>query len=357
MALTKVTTDMLADGVINSGQNVIINGDMEIPQRGTSFVSPASDAYTLDRMQWGIIGAATHTITQDTDVPTVAQAGRLFTHSMKIALTAADTSIAAADNCYFRQHIEGYNWRALAQRAFTLSFWVKAPITGTFCVGFRNGGGDRSYVAEYTINATNTWEKKTITVPASPAAGTWLYTNGIGLTVYFTLAAGSNYQTAANAWQTGSFFATSNQVNGVNTGVTPFFFTGIELVAGSANNGAVQRHYGQELNLCYRYFVRFDSTNLAGGRAAGQCFGATSGALNVTLPVMMRTTPTGTFTVGSGTVWTAGGGNQAITSFLNPAYSAGAVQTQFTTAAGLAAGNAAVMTGVTGVVWDITAEL
>jgi hypothetical protein len=253
-------------------KNYIINSDMRIAQRGTSFVSPVDGVYTLDRYQYGKIGAMTHTVSQDADVPTVAQAGYLFQNSLRLNLTAADTSIAVSDFTSFRQKVEGYNWASLAQKDFTLSFWVKATLTGTYCVSFRNSGNDRSYVAEYTINAINTWEKKTINVPASPATGTWNYTNGVGLAVDFTLAAGTNLQTTAGSWQTGNFIATSNQVNGVNTGATDFRLTGVMLCEGTLDDPEFTtfgKDFESELRACQRYCEVFGAFGTASGRPLG----------------------------------------------------------------------------------------
>lgn len=243
-----------ADGQLAGSRNRIINGNMVIAQRGTSFAAIADAAYSLDRWKYGKVGATVHTITQDTDVPTVAQAGRLFTNSLRLNLTTPDTSIAAGDYALFQQNIEGYNFIALAQRTMVLTFWVKATLAGTYCVSFANSGVDRSYVAEYTVNSTATWEKKTVVIPASPSAGTWGYTNGSGLQVRFALAAGSTFQTTAGSWQTGNFLATANQVNGVNTGATDFRITAVQLEAGSIATPFESRHYGTERMLCQRYY-------------------------------------------------------------------------------------------------------
>ncbi len=244
----------------NSFKNYIINGDMKISQRGTSFVAIASGIYSLDRYSYNKAGTvAVHTASQDTDAPTFVQAGYLFQNSLRLNLTTPDTSIAAGDVLFIDQRVEGYNWTNLAQRAFTLSFWVKATLPGIYCAAFTNSGANRSYVAEYTINVSDTWEYKTITVSASPSAGTWDYTNGIGLRVRWCLAAGSTFQTTANAWNTGDFVATSNQVNGVNTGATDFKITGVMLNAGTEAAGFrlfSSGNFTDEFSSCQRYLER-----------------------------------------------------------------------------------------------------
>jgi hypothetical protein len=261
-------------GLISSKpkQNLIINGAMEISQRfGTnSITSIASSTYMTDRFQYVKSGAMVHNAQQIVSAPTEAQSGVKLTNSLNLAITTPDTSIAAGDLCIIQQKIEGYNFEQIARvKTFTLSFWVLSTFTGTYCVAFQNSGGDRSYVAEYTINSAGTWEYKTITVNSpTPSAGTWNYTNGIGLNVIWTLAAGSTYQTTSNSWQTGNFIATSNQINGVNTGANDFRLTGVMLNEGSSAQPF--RLFGngieQEVAACQRYYEKSYNLETAPGQ-------------------------------------------------------------------------------------------
>jgi hypothetical protein len=240
-----------------SNRNILINGDFNIWQRGTSFVSVVDQQYTVDRWVYRKINTtAVHDISRSTDVPTVAQAGRKFNYSVLIDCQTIDASISSTDIVVFFQRIEGYNFLAIAQKTFTFGFWVKATKTGIYCVSFTSGAGDYGYVAEYTINASDTWEYKKIIVPATPSAGAWNYTNGTALNAVFCLAAGSNYQTTPNAWQNGDFSATSNQVNSCDNAANNFRICGVQLESGSVATPFEQRSIQHELQLCQRYFER-----------------------------------------------------------------------------------------------------
>ena len=294
-------------------KNYIINGDMAIAQRATAgsavWTAIADNTYSLDRLIYQKTGAMVHTLSQDTDVPTLAQAGYLFQNSLRLNLTTADTSIAAIDYCVIDQRIEGYNFAQIAQKPFTLSFWVKATLTGTYCVSFVNSGNDRSYIAEYTINSSATWEKKTITVTASPSAGTWNYTNGKGVTIYWTLACGSTFQTTSNSWQTGNFIATANQVNGVNTGATDFRITGVMLNEGTV--AAPFQLFGGsidgEIEACQRYYEKSYNQGIAPGTDGHEYLtGGVGFATNVlnsdmVFKALKRATPTATIYAYDGT--------------------------------------------------------
>jgi hypothetical protein len=231
-------------------RNRMINGDMRIAQRGTSFVAIANGAYSLDRWCWGNNGAMVCTVSQSTDVP-----NNTFQSSCKVDVTTADSSIAVGEYVQILQRVEGYNARDLIGTTFTLSFWVKSSKTGVHCVSFRNGGNDRSYIKEYSIAAANTWEYKTLTVTGGLiTAGTWNWTNGSGLEVTFTLACGTTLQTTADGWQTGNFLGTSNQVNVMDNTANDFLLTGVQLEPGTVATPFERRPYGAELILCQRYY-------------------------------------------------------------------------------------------------------
>lgn len=283
-------------------ENPIINGSMDIWQRGTAFTSPSNNAYTADRWQWGNTSAAVVTINQSTNVPTVAQAGVLLNYSLEVDLTTADASIAAGDYAYVSQKIEGSSWRQFAQRAFTLSFWVWSSKTGTHCVACRNAAtADRTYIGTYTINSASTWEYKTITVTASPSAGTWNYTTGTGLEVSFVLACGSTFQTTAGAWQTGNFLGTSAQANVLDNVANFFRVTGVKLEAGTVASALDFVSFGEELSRCQRYYQKsFDygtapaqNAGTTGAPMAQQVGGAASFlAISIFPQQRFRTTPT-----------------------------------------------------------------
>ncbi len=122
-------------------KNKIINGAFNIWQRGVGPVTATDGGYNApDRFGYEKTGAMIHSVSRSTDVPAVSTtAGAtcgLLNYSLLVDCTTIDGSIAAGDYCYIRQMIEGYNILALAQRTFTLSFWVKATKTGIYCVAF-----------------------------------------------------------------------------------------------------------------------------------------------------------------------------------------------------------------------------
>ena len=293
-----ITGDLTANNF--AGRNKIIGGDFTTNpwQRGTSFAAIANAAYSADRWVVGYTTSAAQTASKAADAPTAAQAGTFTQHCLSLAVTTADTSIAAGDYMILVQVIEGLNAASFGfgqagTRYVTLSFWVKGTKTGIHCVQVANSAGNRSYVAEYTINSTNTWEYKTITIPVD-TTGTWLYTNGAGIDVRFSLASGSTFQTSADTWAAGNFLATSNQVNALDSTSNIFKIALVQLEAGSVATTFDARSVGTELALCQRYLYKLEADTADKGMGlVGQAYGTTASILPFVFPVTPRTKVTG----------------------------------------------------------------
>jgi hypothetical protein len=184
-------------------RNRIINGAMRIDQRNSGAANtPVHDGFALDRYKWALSQTSKLTVQQDSSSNTVAG----FTSSMKVTSSSA-YSVGSSDYFFVRQDIEGNNvadlaWGTANARPITLSFWVRSSLTGTFGGSLRNSDGSRSYPFSYTINSANTWEYETITIPGD-TSGTWLTTNGIGISCSFGLGAGSSFSGTAGSWQAG----------------------------------------------------------------------------------------------------------------------------------------------------------
>ena len=287
-------------GPIAGSRNRIINGDMRIDQRFAGTTQTAL-GFSVDR--WFTSGAGGTGIYSSVR-STTAPAG--FTNSLLLTVTTADTSIAASDLYYLGHSVEGFNTADLSlgtadAKSFTLSFWVRSSIAGTYAVRFANSAANRSYVAQYTINAANTFEYKTITV-AGDTSGTWLTDNSLGLNILWALGAGSTWETTAGSWTAGNFVSTSAATEWVSTSGATFYITGVQLEPGSTATLFERRSYGQELALCQRYFCKTFPQGTAPAQAAalagclsvggfsGQ--GASLCAVTWRYPATMRTTPT-----------------------------------------------------------------
>jgi len=264
-------------GNLTAQKNIIINGDFNIWQRGTSFAPMVQYKVGADRWRYQkASGTAVHTISRDTDVPTVAESGHLSNYSMKIDCTTADASIATSDQYRMLYVVEGYDFAPLAQKALTLSFWHKHTKTGVYCVSFTNNGSDRCYITEYTQSVTDTWEKATLNFDASPSGGTWDYTTSKGITIDFSIAMGTDYHATADTWNSSNDFATSNQVNACDSTSNNFMLAQVQLELGSTASDFEIRDHTTELAMCKRYYEKLNNTGNVNWRfGAVQCVSTT----------------------------------------------------------------------------------
>jgi hypothetical protein len=264
---------------------------MAISQRnGTSTITPANGDYGVDRWTFGIAQSSKLTSAQTTTAP----AG--FDFSTLITSSSSYTPLTN-DLFRFTQLIEGFNFADLGfgtanAKTFSLSFWVRSSLTGTFGGSLQNNNNDRSYPFTYTINAANTFEYKTVTV-AGDTTGTWVgATNGIGLYVNFSMGAGSGRLGTAGSWQAAGYYGATGQVNLVATSGATWYVTGVQLEVGSTATSFDYRPYTTELQLCQRYFY------VVGGVLS---IAASSSDVRMpsVFPVQMRATPTVTANTGT----------------------------------------------------------
>lgn len=291
--LSNVITSAINGGPLAGTRNRIINGDMRIDQRNAgASVTINANQYTVDR--WQAIQSATGKYSVQRNAGAVTPPVG-FTNYLGITSLSA-YSVSSSDFFYLRQQIEGYNVAdfnlGTANAAtFTLSFWVRSSLTGTFGGTFSNGNSDSVYPFTYTISAANTWEQKTVTV-AGRTSGTWSTDNSTGLYVLFALGTGSTYSGTANAWTSSLILGVTGQTSVVGTNGATFYLTGVQLEAGSVATPFERRSYGQELALCQRYYVKSSkSWHLCG-------FGNLPASFvmnNFSFPVLMRAAPTVTF--------------------------------------------------------------
>jgi len=291
-----------------SNRNIMINGGFQVFQRATAATAQTDGNFlTADRWLGFVSGGGAYTTQKSTgNTGTISH-----DTAWKIDVTTADTSLAAGDYYSLVHRIEAQNLQHLAYgtsnaKTLTLSFWVSATKTGTSCICItKNDNTQYNYVAEYTINASNTWEHKTITIEPNSdikaANGAITNDNGRGMQVIFVLAYGSNYTAGtANAWNDSADFATTNQINHMDSTSNDFYITGVQLEVGTEATPFEHRSFGQELLRCYRYYYQLagsDEKGASGKHVGGAVMRGATGfyGFPVTFPVPMRISPTLTF--------------------------------------------------------------
>jgi hypothetical protein len=283
----EVTARVNGSDVFNASSNFgfknrIINGAMVIDQRnaGASVTMSAATVYLVDRW-WSFEDTdGTMTAQQSSTAPTG------FTNSLLCTTTVADASLGATQRVVIAQSIEGFNvadlgWGTASAQTVTLSFWVRSSLTGTFGGVVKNSATNRSYPFNYTINAANTFEQKSVTI-AGDTTGTWLTNNGTGIQLNFGLGVGSTYSGTAGAWAAADYNSATGATSVVGTSGATFYITGVQLEKGSTATSFDYRSYGTEFQLAQRYY----ETTYPNGVAVGSI---NAGPVNFRAPTTVNT--------------------------------------------------------------------
>jgi hypothetical protein len=242
-----------------SNRNLIINGAMQVNQRGNKTNTSGSSVYFVDR--WNLFentGALAANLQQSTVVPS----GQGFGNSLLIDCTTADSSVAASHVSVLRQIIEGQNLQSLAYgtsdaKSLTVSFWVRSTKTGTYALEiYHNATQARHQVHPYTISSADTWEYKSITFSGDTSA-TIDNDNQATFYVQWALSAGSDY-TSGTQQTTWANFTDANrfagQVNFFDSTSNNFYLTGVQLEVGEQATPFEHKDFATTLDKCQRYY-------------------------------------------------------------------------------------------------------
>ena len=301
------TTDALTTRVNGAGgrKNMLINGDFNIWQRGSSATAfTDSNTFLTDRFYSRNTGYGSSTQEQSTDTPDG------HSNSIKFVCTSAGGSFGAGDYVRMHQEIEGYNivgtkFGTASAKSLTLSFWVKSSITGTNSIGIYNGAANKSFVSEYTVSSANTWEKKTISISAI-TSGTWSIDNTAELRLSFPMGSGSTYTTSTlDTWLDDFKFSSTNYIDTFGTLNATIQFAGVQLELGSVATDFEHRSYGEELALCQRYCQVVGGESVYNQAAFGFAFSTTRLDVKYIAPTAFRAVPS----ISSVGTWTASDGN------------------------------------------------
>jgi hypothetical protein len=303
MAFGTINADTLvtstSGGILGAGnasimKNRIINGAMVIDQRNAgASVTPANNTYTLDRWNTYQSTSSAYSVQQNAGSVTPPVG---FTNYLGVTSLAA-TSLSAGSYFMLTQIIEGFNtadlqWGTANAKTITLNFWVRSSLTGTFGGSLENGGNNRSYPFTYTISSANTWTQASVTI-AGDTTGTWATDNTAGIKLRIGLGVGTTASTTAGAWAAGDYYSATGAVSVVGTSGATFYITGVQLEVGSSATGFEYVNYQTSLANCQRYFQQYgDNATNKNVMPYGSAAGTTEIDAYMTLPVVMRTTPT-----------------------------------------------------------------
>ena len=263
MALTTVRPQGMG---FNTGRrNLIINGAMQVAQRGTS--STNSGLYTVDRFQSTYSGVDESPTQAQVDVASGTTPYSLgFRKAYRVTNGNQTSGAGTGDIINYRyifeaQDIANSGWNYTSSSSYiTLSFWVKSSVAQTFYGHMKTFDGT-VYNYPFSLGAlsANTWTKVTKTIPGN--SGLQINNdNGQGLEFRIVLFYGTDRTASVteNAWV--SYDNTQRTPDNTSTWYTTndatFEITGVQLELGENASDFEHRSFGEELGLCQRYYEK-----------------------------------------------------------------------------------------------------
>ena len=242
---------------INAGRkNLLINGGMQISQRGTYTSATAysgSGTYLLDRWKMTLTGSGSSATLQDLGGSVKLLAGSTFTGTTRAYQKLEDKGL----------------YKLLSNKTVTFSAWVKSNTANarieawiSAWVGF-----------DQTHSGSGEWEKLSATYTFGDLTG---HPDG-----------NVNFQVGIDGF---------NSVDCAVTSGDYVEFKEVQLELGSVATDFEHRSYGEELALCQRYYYQEDGNN----RHDVKQYHPSYRSLDIRWLVQMRAAPTFTYTYSGG---------------------------------------------------------
>lgn len=295
------------DGIpVFSNPNIIGNPSFQINQKGESGYSGIATS-TLIHDEWkiaihpsssGIVDVSTSTVTPGQDIR-----GKAPITAIRIEVNTTDSDLGTNEYLFLQTGIIDTNLASYYDGKVTCSLRARANHTGTYTISARNPNLSATYLADFTINSSNVWEKKIITFTLDTNEGSgWAdgTTRGIGLNFVICLGVGTALQGTNETWNSGSYLGTTNTDNFLNTGTNWIEFTALKLEGGDIATTYIDPDWIEEYEKAQFHYQQSYNYGTAPGTNTGldtegmEDFGTYNNPKigKVKFPVKMRTVPT-----------------------------------------------------------------
>ena len=282
---------------ISGRRNLIINGAMEVAQRGTS--STEQLYQTVDRMRLARAGIDENPTQAQLSITTASMTALGFRKAFRVVNGNQTSGAGSADTISMSYRIEARDirtsgWDYTNPNSFiTIQFWVYSNVGQTYYLRLRTlDGTSQNYTTSYTLSA-NTWTKVVKTIPGNSNIQFDDDVNQ-GLQINFSMFAGTVYTSSSMTLNSWAAYDVNNQFPDMTstwytTNDATWNITGLQLEVGPQATAFEHRSFAEELQLCKRYYQQYINPPING---------IVSGTANRTenhaflLPVEMRASPT-----------------------------------------------------------------
>lgn len=236
-------------------RQAIINGNFDIWQRGTSWTNPAHGAFLADRF-FIFVGGTLNNITISKQALTPGDIPNSY-NFLRVSPDGAWPSPGVGDFYTIRQKVEhGTRYLCGMGKKITISFWARSTIPGKkLAVNIKQDygtGGTPSATEELTGNVftlSSAWTKYAVTFTTNTLVGkTFGSNNDDNLTVLFWYMWGTSFLSRFNGTAAETF-----------GGAGTIDIAQVQLCAGDVALPFQPRSFAEELQLCQRYYERWDN--------------------------------------------------------------------------------------------------
>ena len=305
MALNIVSSERLSTNVktsnlgtelkkkVGQSKNLVINGAMQVAQRGTSSTTN-NGYYTIDRIKQYY---------QDLDeAPTISQSDVAsgttpytlgFRKALKVTNGNQTSGAGVSDQIQIiywieAQDIANSGWNYKSSSSFlTFSFWIKSSVAQVFNFYVITSDGTEKNMPFSTPSlSADTWTKVEVQIKGDSGID-FNNDNGHGLGLYLAPYLGTNY--TDNSLTNGEWATYSSATRYKDLATTWFTtndatveYTGLQLEVGSVATDFEHECYQKQLYRCYRYYVERGFESLLGSKSGAV------GYPRVNFPVVMR---------------------------------------------------------------------
>jgi len=279
MALNTISSERLSTNVktsnlgtelkkkVGQNKNIVINGDMQVAQRGTS--STSSGYKTVDRFAVYHSGTDEASTQAQVDVASGTTPYTLgFRKALKVTNGNQTSGAGAGDYIFIRTILEAQDmassgWNYTSSSSYiTLSFWIKSSVAQNFYGYLRSlDGTAQGYPFETGSLSADTWTKITKTIPGASNVQFDNDANG-GLEVVVAPFWGTDYtgSVSLNAWAAFSSSVRTPDYGSSNddwylTNDATLEITGVQLEVGSVATDFEHRTEAEEALRCKRYYI------------------------------------------------------------------------------------------------------
>ena len=287
-----------------SNRNLVINGAMQVAQRGTSTtgLQNSGGKFTVDRFAYRRGGTWTNLQVKHEQVDATVPGGPGLTKALKATCTTAEGSApssgeSTAIGYYFeRQDTNPIGPGTSGMLNSVFSFYARASIATTYGIDLIASQHSTTQVVRipFTIDSADTWQRISVSIPTYTEALDSTADNAVGWQMHIVLDGVSSSQTNSTWVDRSGGIELPNGVSTTafsNTANATFEVTGVQLELGEQATPFEHRSFGDELARCQRYFYRWLSTGLYTEAWIGGVVTANIARGTFYLPTVMRAGP------------------------------------------------------------------